>query len=107
MKFGLKEKTIEQINEIFAKYSQIEKVILYGSRAKGLSKNSSDIDLTLKGSGLNLSIINKISLDIDDLLLPYTFDISNFKQISNSNLINHIEMVGVVFYERNKVSADG
>jgi predicted nucleotidyltransferase len=106
MKFGLKEKTIEQINEIFAKYSQIEKVILYGSRAKGLSRNSSDIDLTLKGNNLNLSIINKISLDIDDLLLPYTFDISNFKQISNSSLINHIERVGVIFYERNKVTVD-
>jgi predicted nucleotidyltransferase len=106
MKFGLKEKTIEQINEIFAKYSQIEKVILYGSRAKGLSRNSSDIDLTLNGNDLNLSIINKISLDIDDLLLPYTFDISNFKQISNSSLINHIERVGVIFYERNKVTVD-
>ncbi len=103
MKFGLKEKTIAQISEVFAKYQQIDKVILYGSRAKGSFKNGSDIDITLKGSGLNLSITNKVSLDIDDLLLPYTFDISVFEQISNSNLIKHIDRVGVVFYERNKV----
>lgn len=106
MKFGLKEKTIEQINKIFAKYSQIEKVILYGSRAKGSFKHGSDIDLTLIGNGLNLSIINKISLAIDDMLLPYTFDISIYDQISNSDLIKHIEMVGVAFYERNKVTID-
>jgi predicted nucleotidyltransferase len=106
MKFGLKEKTIEQINKIFAKYSQIEKVILYGSRAKGSFKHGSDIDLTLIGNGLNLSIINKISLAIDDMLLPYTFDISIYDQISNSDLIKHIERVGVAFYERNKVTID-
>jgi len=106
MEFGLKEKTIEQISGVFAKYPQIDKVILYGSRAKGCFKNGSDIDITLKGNGLNLSIINKINLDIDDLLLPYTFDISVFEQISNSDLIKHIESVGVVFYEcNNKIIA--
>ena len=102
MKFGLKEKTVEQINVIFSKYPQVEQAILYGSRAKGNYKNGSDIDLTLKGGGLNLSLINKISLEIDDLLLPYTFDISIFEQISDKALLEHIERVGHIFYERKK-----
>ncbi len=101
MKFGLKEKNIEQINAVFSKYPQIEKAILYGSRAKDDFKNGSDIDLTITGPELNLSIINKISLDLDDLLLPYTFDVSIFTQISNPDLVEHIERVGIVFYEKN------
>ncbi len=99
MKFGLKEEIIEQINGVFSKYRQIEKVIIYGSRAKGNYRNGSDIDLTLKGSDLNLSVICQISLELDDLLLPYTFDLSVYKQISNPDLISHIERVGIVFYE--------
>lgn len=98
MRFGLKENVIVQINSVFAKYPQVEKVILYGSRAKGCHKNGSDIDLTIKGKILDLSIVNKISNDLDDLLLPYTFDISIFRQISNLELVKHINRVGKTFY---------
>lgn len=100
MQYGLKDKTIEKIRNVFAGYPQVERVVLYGSRAKGNYKNGSDIDLTLTGIELNLSVMNRISDDIDDLLLPYSFNISLFKQISNPDLVGHIERVGVVFYER-------
>ncbi len=100
MKFGLKDETINKINSIFIKYPEVEKAVLYGSRAKGNYKNGSDIDLTLFGVNLDLSIIYRIEEEIDDLLLPYTFDISIYHQISNENLIEHIDRVGVVFYEK-------
>jgi predicted nucleotidyltransferase len=98
MKFGLKKEVINQINAVFFKYPQIEKAVIYGSRAKGNFKNGSDIDLTLEGVELNLSVINAILIELDDLLLPYTFDVSIFNQISNSDLVEHIERVGKVFY---------
>jgi predicted nucleotidyltransferase len=97
MQFGLKEKTIEQINAVFAKHPQIEQAVLYGSRAIGNYKNGSDIDITLKGSNLNLAIINKICNELDDLLLPYTFDISIFNQITNPDLLDHINKFGINF----------
>jgi len=37
---------------------------------------------------------------IEELLLPYTFDISIFNQISNPELIDRIQRVGVIFYQR-------
>lgn len=98
MKFGLKEKVIEQVNSIFVKYPQVEQVMIYGSRAKGNYKKGSDIDLSLKGIDIDLSLMHTIELEIDDLLLPYTFDISIFKQISNPDLIEHINRVGLEFY---------
>jgi predicted nucleotidyltransferase len=100
MKFGLKEEIIMQINDVFSKYPQIEKSVIYGSRAMGNYKKGSDIDLTLEGTGLNLSVINSLLNELDDLLLPYTFDVSIFNQISNDSLVEHIEREGKSFYEK-------
>ena len=97
--FGLPEKTISLINGIFAKYSGIEKVLIYGSRARGDYRNGSDIDLTIIGD-ISLSDKSRISGLIDDLPIPYTCDLSIFKSIKNENLIEHIERVGKVFYEK-------
>jgi predicted nucleotidyltransferase len=102
MKFGLKSKTISKINAIFAKYPQVEEVLLYGSRAKGNFKNGSDIDLAIKGKKLTLAIINKINHEIDNLLLPYSFDVSIIGQINNSDLIDHIKRMGKRFYLASK-----
>lgn len=100
MSFGLFLNEILIINAIFKKYSEIEFVIIYGSRAKGNYKNESDIDLTFIGDDLNLTITNKIELELDDLLLPYTFDISIKRQISNPDLVEHINRIGKVFYKK-------
>ena len=61
---------------MFESFDEVEEAILYGSRAKGNFKPGSDIDIVLRGEKLNLHVLNKISLDLDDLFLPYTFDIS-------------------------------
>ncbi|MBU4305061.1 MAG: nucleotidyltransferase domain-containing protein [Candidatus Omnitrophica bacterium] len=97
-RFGLKEIAIEKICAVFTKYPQVEKAVLYGSRAKGNYKNGSDIDLTLQGKDLTLDIMCKIANDLDGLLLPYTIDLSIFDQISNPELIEHIQRAGIVFY---------
>jgi len=47
-----------------------------------------------------LSIVYVVELEIDDLLLPYTFDISIFNQISNLDPIEHINRVGLLFYSK-------
>ncbi|MFH1525718.1 MAG: nucleotidyltransferase domain-containing protein [Bacteroidota bacterium] len=100
MKFGLKENIIDKIADVLAEHPQIEKAMLYGSRAKGNYKNGSDIDLTLFGEKITLQLINKINGKIDDLLLPYKIDISIFSQISNEELIEHINRVGVILYKK-------
>ena len=97
MQFGLSKEDITKIKEVIAKFSEIERVIIYGSRAKGNYKPSSDIDLTLVGEKLTLTKLQELENEIDDLLLPYKFDVSIFHQISNPDLIAHIERVGKEF----------
>jgi predicted nucleotidyltransferase len=101
MRYGLTSSVIERICNVLARYPQVEKAILYGSRAKGNYKPGSDIDLTLLGGAdLNFSTLTKIMNDLDDLLLPYTIDLSLFSSISDPDVIEHILRVGVVFYEK-------
>lgn len=100
IRFGLKKSTIEKIISVFVKYAKIKKVLLYGSRAKGNYRNGSDIDLTLIGDELSYSQLGNLESDIDDLFLPYSFDISIFKDIDNPDLVDHINRIGVVFYEK-------
>lgn len=100
MKYGIKEHTICTINQIFSKHPEIEKVLIYGFRAKGNFRTGSDIDLTLQGEKLTHSILNKISLELDDLLLPYMFDLSLYHEGADPLLLQHIKEVGCVFYQR-------
>jgi predicted nucleotidyltransferase len=99
--YGLKPDTIAKIYDVFKKYENIEEVILYGSRAKGTFRDGSDIDLTVKGKNIHVKMLNKIIQDLDDLLLPYTFDLSIYDHIKNPDLLAHIKMVGVGFYTKN------
>jgi len=100
-RFGLKEITIQKIRGLFAKYPQVKKAVLYGSRAKGNYKNGSDIDLTLYGGkDLTLNVLCRILDEMDDLLLPYSLDISIAHHIHDPDVIDHIQRVGVVFYDR-------
>ena len=101
LRFGLQVITIEKIGGVFAQFPAVEKAVLYGSRAMGNFKKGSDIDLTLYGEALSVAMLYKIMTALDDLLLPYMIDLSIFAQIDNQNLREHIERVGVVFYERN------
>jgi len=98
MRFGLNEKTIGHICEVFARHPAVEKALLYGSRAKGNFKPGSDIDLTLFGESLTSEEMGVIAEELDDLLLPYQIDLSIFDQLNHDQLQDHIQRVGVVFY---------
>ena len=100
MRFGLKEEVIQAINNVFINHHEVEKVLLYGSRAKGNYKPASDIDLTLVGEAIDVSLMNKISWELDDLLLPYTFDLSIYHHLNDPDLLDHINRVGAIFYSK-------
>ncbi len=97
---GLTPLTVEKISSVLARHPKVEQAVLYGSRAKGNYKNGSDIDLTLHGKGLVHEDLLTIMGELDDLLLPYTIDLSLFADLTHEELIDHIRRVGVVFYER-------
>lgn len=100
MPYGLTEKQLETIWNIFKEYPQIEKVVIFGSRATGDFKTGSDIDLALKGD-VTLEVTDKIMRRFnEETLLPHKFDIINYHTISNKKLKKHIERFGKIFWHR-------
>ncbi len=100
MRFGLKEELIKSLGEIFDKYDKIDRVVVFGSRAKGNFKSGSDIDLAIFGKDIDLRYLHDLEVEIDDLLLPYEFDFVIFENIKDNELKKHIERVGESFWER-------
>ena len=97
---GLSDQVAALIRDVFRKHPEVETVILYGSRAKGDHKPGSDIDLSLQGEGLSLSLLSTIHNELDELPIPYTVDLSILDRIDNSNLADHIQRVGKLFYSK-------
>ncbi len=105
LRYGLTEAAIARINAVFAACPEIDRVVLYGSRAKGTQRNGSDIDLTIEGDAVSHSQVLRIENSLDDLLLPYKMDLSLLREIGNPDLLEHIRRVGLVFYEKKRETA--
>lgn len=97
---GLKEAQLEEIRDFARRYPAIEKVIVYGSRAKGTFRPGSDVDLILVGKDLKLSDQLAFWNDLDDSYQPYFFDVAILQHIKNESLLEHIKRVGKVIYTR-------
>lgn len=54
-------------------------------------------DLTIVTNDMSYLELNKIKNELDELNLPYLFDLSIFSEIDNQDLIKHIERVGIPF----------
>ncbi len=97
--FGLYPNSYKQILSIFQKHENIEKVIIYGSRAKGNYREGSDIDLTILGN-LNYDELIQLKLEFEESNIPYLIDISIFNDLQSESLKEHINRVGKIFYNK-------
>lgn len=98
--FGLKEHELIALKNNFASFPEVEEAVIYGSRARGTNRCSSDIDLTLKGDNLTYLQLALIDAMIDDLLLPYFVDISLFKKLKDADLLDSICREGKPLFQR-------
>lgn len=100
-RFGLDEKVIESIVAIFKKYEQVERAVIYGSRARGDYRNNSDIDIALFGDELTFSINTKIFYEIDDLYWVYKIDLVNMNSLKEDDKFKqNIIREGVEIYAK-------
>lgn len=102
MNTGLSDETHKNIHRILEHYPAISKVVIFGSRAKGTHNKGSDIDLCLFAQNIDNTVLTALENELDDLLLPYEIDLCLFDQIRNPALKDHIQRVGLIFFERGK-----
>lgn len=98
--FGLTDRDIKTLQDIFKKHPDVQKVFIFGSRAKGTYKPGSDVDLAIMNEGVKDTFIREMESDFEDSSLPYTVDLVNYHTIKHPELKNHIDRVGLPFYEK-------
>lgn len=97
-KFGLSLKNYNLIINCLKSFPEIEKAVIFGSRAMGNYKPGSDIDIALFGQ-ISQQLLAKIKGQLEDeLSTPYLFDVVIYNQIDSNNLLQHINQNGVVLY---------
>lgn len=99
VKHGLSDKTVHQIRDVLTRFSEVEKVILFGSRAKGSYKPGSDIDLALVGANVDWRTIGRVDSALDDLPLPYSFSLIILGDKTDPDVAAHIHRVGIPLFE--------
>jgi uncharacterized protein len=99
MNCGLPETALDSIRKVIAGYPSVREAILFGSRALGREHARSDIDIALEGD-LNLLDSEGIALELEELPLPFHFDIHIAKNVRHQALRDHIDRVGKSFYRR-------
>jgi predicted nucleotidyltransferase len=97
-KFGLDEKQIGLIQNVFLQFPEIKRVIIYGSRAKNKQKQTSDIDLAIEVPNFGMSGILRLKAELNELPLPFDFDVLNITEVQNQKLLKNIKTDGKVFF---------
>ena len=86
---------------VFRRHPEITFVNLFGSRSKGTHAPGSDIDLALWGD-VDAVRAESIASELDELPLPYQYDVKAFHLIKLRPLREHIERVGIIVYPEGK-----
>ena len=99
MKFGLSDTVIKELQDVFRRHANIERVLIFGSRSKGNYRAGSDIDLAVIGKDIDYNLLLSILCEIDDLDLLYTVDLLDYQKKKGTPIGDHIDRVGQVFYD--------
>lgn len=101
--FGLSLRVADLVRQVLAAFPEVEKAVIYGSRAKGTYRLGSDIDLALFGVGLTYDILGKIASRSDESPIPHTVDLSLYAELNHPELREFIDRVDRTFYARGGV----
>jgi len=93
------DKVIEQI-KVRAKKYKIEKVVLFGSRARGNHSITSDYDIAVFGDGLSPVDEARFCDDAEEIETLKKIDVVFIKQNTAGALLQNIMRDGVIIYEQ-------
>lgn len=97
MTYNVPDRIVREIQS-FARKHQLEKVILFGSRAKGTHTERSDIDIAVVGEDID-GFYWDVKEKAHTLL---SFDIVELNANTSDDLKKEIERDGVILYEETR-----
>jgi predicted nucleotidyltransferase len=98
---NLKQETIDVIVKLILKRRQPEKIVIFGSRANGSARQTSDIDIAIFDKECSDADVNLIKNDLEEYVkTPLKFDVLNFYTLTKESLKKAILEEGRVIYEK-------
>lgn len=94
---NLEKRIVDEIVKISSNHKNINKVILFGSRARGDNSPKSDIDLAIYADGNIAEFIEDVEINTRTLL---EFDFSDMNEVSDEFFIEQVKKEGIVIYEK-------
>ncbi len=99
--FGLRERDMLYLRKEFFLHKNIEKVVIFGSRAMGNYKIGSDIDIAIFGKNIDSKLISKLNSVLnEELPIPFFIDLIHFASLKNKELREHILKEGKIIYKK-------
>ena len=104
MKHHLKKEHQVAIITAIAANDNVERAVLFGSRATGTNTVTSDVDIALFGEQLTLTDQASLSAAIKLIPMAQSVDLVLYSKINHQPLIEHIDKFGIEWYRRPKQS---
>lgn len=96
---GLSRKDWELILHTLRRFPEIDRAVLFGSRALGTNEAGSDVDLAVIGEHVRHETVAGLSDLLNEVApLPYMFDICDYGAIANPDLKQQIDKSGQEIY---------
>ena len=93
----LKPAELELVRSVFRLHPEVISATLFGSRANGTHSDRSDVDLAIAGDIQPLRA-EAIAAELEELPLPYRFDVQSLAHIQHRSLLEHIQRMGILIY---------
>lgn len=100
LSFGLSLRIREDLIGVFARYPEIERVLLFGSRADGTFADGSDIDLAVVAPTMTSQRFSQLWGDIDGLPILFKIDLLHWDRLANEPFAQKILANGRRFFSR-------
>ena len=88
---------LELVRSVFRLHPEVTSATLFGSRAKGTHTHPSDVDLVVAGD-IGPLRAEAIAAELEEMPLPYRFDVQSLAHIQHRPLLEHIKRVGILNY---------
>ena len=96
-KFGINDKSFEEMISLFKSFDNLDVVYIFGSRARGDYKTASDIDLAIETSDdIKLRLLGML----EEIRCILKFDVVDINNIGNEKLLENIKKDGILIYKK-------
>jgi len=99
--FGILERDLNSVVKELEKFTELEKAVIFGSRAMGNYKKGSDIDIAIFGENITFRILSRLYTILnEEIQTPYFIDVVHFEKTENEALKKHIREQGKIIYTK-------